>query len=262
MAENDFGLNGLLKKFRGKKTEEAEGSNAAPERDSKQKLPHCGAKSCVYCGRTDEMALITVGRNGENICPDCGENLVMHQYQCHRIADETAHNIEYMFSIPWNKYLKVKNTDTLWRRALKKKQKETRVKKNRIDRVGMESSIVRMKKASQKGGYDLKIRRNIPAGNIIAEMAYIIIKDYLTAVSDGISLEKTEGLAAWYTVHYLYKMDYPQYGDYYDMIAEEEAWKGAKTYKDLREIQSPDSSEIMPLSWGIEKLFEKKEVLL
>lgn len=258
-------LNTLLKDFIRADVKHSDCANTAFVADSPDTASY-ELKRCAYCGRAENFAPITVGRFNENLCLFCKRDLVEQNGHCQQIVDEVAHNMEYLFAVPWNKQVKVKECTVMKELNPKRNWIGTIVHKcivwlkSKIKwlnypawEVSIRPNIVQAKMKAKWKTCVFKIRTDAPSGVITAEIVYAIVKDYLGAqVEKGtLNSEWAAGLAAWYMIHYLYNMDYKQYGKYYHDTMEEWGKEGIAVYKVLRGKKHPDCGRIMPLSWGI-----------
>lgn len=223
-------------------------------KDNLYELSHC-----EYCGKMDQDVLIVKGYFGENICADCKNDLLQYWEETFQIVDEVVRNIGYMYGISWNKRIKIKNLSLMENfrigRSLYNFVKRLMAgwkRKGTCWENGILKDIIKIK--SKKKVCILKICTNIPAGVMIAEIVYAVIKDYLRqeVTKRNLKEEEIAGLAKWYMVYYLYNMDYARYGDYYnDIIGKED-----HVYSAVKEKKSPNNREIVSLEWEMGQVLE------
>ena len=234
-------------------------------------------KTCAYCGKPSDEAPITADRFGEDLCPSCKSELVWQWDHCQRLADETTHNVEQLFSISWKKHIKIEKligeipTDmgcedqfvlgkflgriaAVWENWRDKKRNS-----------GIFRNIAFVK--TKRNVCNVKIRADTPAGMVAAELVYLVLFDYMNTSS--LDRQTRAGIASWCMVHYLSIMDYMRYAVFYDkalanvsgagsggtspqnMVASSSALEGAGKYMELHGIANPCTAPITPLQWII-----------
>ena len=236
-----------------------------------------GLTACAYCGKSSDEAPIKANRFNENLCPSCRSELVWHRYHCQRLADETTHNVEQLFSISWKKHIRVekligeipadmdygdKSAGGKW---LGKIMTVWGIWWDRRRNSGIAGNISFWQ--TKKNTCNVKIRAETPVGAVVAELVYLILSDYMNTSS--LDQQTRAGIVAWCMVHYLAVMDYMRYAAFYDktlanvyrngegetppqdMAGKISALEGAGKYMEVQKLVNPCTAPIISLQWII-----------
>lgn len=249
------GLVNMLKAF----LPEGCGQAADPEQpsnsDSTAEVSSCGQIQCEYCGNTSDNAPITLGAFHEYLCLDCSRELVWQTDICGQIIEETIHNLEHLFAMSWGRYREIQLCVRLKPANSIKMPDESAIQHSRyVWTAGIRPEIVQAKISRKHKTCVFQVRTGSPASTIITEVVYAVLEDYLRTAKETVSAKLVKGLAAWYTVHYLYCMDYGRFGDYYDEKLTDQKVEEIAVYKLLGGKETARNGEIKPLKWGIQQV--------
>lgn len=202
---------------------------------------------CTYCGMPATQMSMSIGSSQDNICLLCKEELIQQRELFYQIVDETIRNVKYMYSIPWDKNIRVQKCSELDPKTFKVRKKK---KAPSTWLVKLEPQFVQAEMDDARGMCTFKIRTGIPAAIVAASAAYTAAYACLHLIAEirKLDRERMTGLSYWYMVHYLYCMDYERYGYHYNQVIERLIPKsGVILYRELREKRRNPSSQVFSI---------------